>query len=209
MSSLLTSSAINGTSASVTGSSAIDGINYTQRYMEQQHDTSIWGESTNISDRNEEYNVYDNVDLFLNYVGDGKEDKALKAFDQLLEEMKLQPRYAQLVRTKADGSEDDTALRREAKHIIEERLQETTGNDASINDYIKSHTADVSEKHRQQDRYAWSTVKIDEHTTEDLLEQVCGEIDVDRTDKTWGIGSFFRGFAAFHNMIWHNQAGEV
>lgn len=207
MTSLFSSSALSG---STYGSSFSSRYMYSIEMKERQHEAALWDEKTNLFDSNEEDMLDENMDKFLKYIKEGKEDKAMKVYEKLIAEMKTQARFADYLRVGSDGKEDDSKVRVEAKKRIEARLAEQTGNDdIDLETYIKKYTADTTEKHRQADRYAFSNVKIDYYTTEDLLEQVCGEEEVDRTDKTWGIGSFFRGFAAAWNGIFNANAGEV
>ena len=207
MTSLFSSSALSG---STYGSSFSSRYMYSIEMKERQHEAALWDEKTNLFDSNEEDMLEENLDKFLKYIKEGKEDKAMKVYEKLIAEMKTQDRFSEYLRVGSDGKIDDSKVKVEAKKRLEARLAESTGDeDITLEDYIKKYTADVTERHRQKDRFALSDVKIDYYTTEDLLEQVCDEVDVDRTDKTWGIGSFFRGFAAAWNGIFNANAGEV
>ena len=163
-----------------------------------------------VSDRRMQYDIEDttrngsfetDVNKFSQYLEEGKEDKALKYYYELLEDMKKYPEYSSL---------DDKALQVQAMKIIEAQLTKQNDNvDVDLEEYIKKHAANSGERHHQLNCTFDDSI-VDDTTEEDLLNIILG-MDEDKKDhELYGIGagaSVVGGFfASIHNWIWGRQS---
>ena len=101
------------------------------------------------------------------YIEQGREDKAMEAYQELLNEISSQGRYAQI-------SENDTHLRAVARQMIESNLEEGL----SLEDFITENTANSFERGFEIN---WDG---DQYQEEDLLKEMC---DLDETTSTDGL----------------------
>ena len=103
------------------------------------------------------------ISNFRTYLEGGKEDKALAAYEALIEEMSMQQRYANL---------SESQIQAIAKEIIEAELSAEAGEPVSLEDYIKEHAVGVNGQ-------GWQKVFLNNHKIDDaneatLLNRICG-----------------------------------
>ena len=101
------------------------------------------------------------------YIEQGREDKAMAAYQELLDEISSQGRYEQI-------AENETQLKALAREMIESNLEDGT----SLEDFIKSNTANCFERGFEIN---WDG---DQYQEEDLLKEMC---DLDTTTSTDGL----------------------
>ena len=142
----------------------INGYSYTgdtTSILESRYNTLQTSQAYEIGTAGNDAVLASKIDNFTSYIENGQEDRALEAYQELLEQMKSQARYAQLITE--DG--DDTQLRAIARQLIEG----DTGVD--LEDLIRECTRDAKGVEYQQKMFG--TDKVDSVTQEQLLEEVC------------------------------------
>ncbi len=102
------------------------------------------------------------------YIAQGREDKALEAYQELLTQMKSQTRYAQLV----DETGDDSQLRAIARELINANMDDNQ----TLEEFIKTNTANKFERGFEIN---WDG---DKATEEDLLNEMCNLDETGRFD---------------------------
>ena len=106
---------------------------YNTEYLDKKYDYTDTKESYEIAYSGRDSAIETKISNICSYLENGKEDKALSAYHELLEEMTSQTRYEQLV---VDG--DDTQLRAIARDLIESELG------VDLEDYIRENSRDAS-----------------------------------------------------------------
>ncbi len=150
------SGAYYGTGLSTTNFWNTDYIDKKDNY--RQHEESI-----NIQNSARDSVLDTQISNLTSYIASGKEDKAMDAYNKLLEEMSQQTRYAGCT---------DAQLQAIARDIIEMELSEQAGEPVDLEQYIRDNTANASEQSRQ--KTLWCDDKVDSATEEDLLNAICG-----------------------------------
>lgn len=140
---------------------------YNNEYLDKKYDYSETKESYEIAYSGRDTALDTKISKICSYLENGKEDKALSAYNELLKEMSKQTRYSQL---SEDG--DDTQLRAIARQLIESE----TGTD--LEDYIIDNTDNSFERGW---KINWNGDKAQE---EDLLLEMC---DIDNTSRLSGL----------------------
>lgn len=126
------------------------------------------------------------------YLENGQEDKAMEAYNELLEEMNSQTRYAQL---SEDGN--DTQLKSVARQLIETEL----GTD--LESFIRENTRDAKGVESQK---LYRGEYCDSTTQEDLLEAMC-----DIEEEEGHLNIFEKGWHGFWGGIargWNALFGD-
>lgn len=161
--SFLNGSATSGTltlNGGVTASSL-----YNTEYLDKKYDYSDTKESYEIAYSGRDAAIESKISNVNSYLASGQEDKALDAYNELLEEMAGQTRYAQLI----DEDGDDTQLRAIARQLIEEELG------CDLEDYIRENTR-AAKGVEAQKILTWGN--CDSTTQEELLAAMC-DLDED------------------------------
>lgn len=141
----------------------LNGYTYsgdTTSILESRYNTLQQSQAYEIGTAGNDAVISSKIDNFTSYIENGQEDNALEAYNELLEQMKLQARYSQLITE--DG--DDTQLRAVARQLIE--------SDAGVDleDLIRECTRDAKGVEAQK---MYRGEYCDSTTQEELLEQVC------------------------------------
>ncbi len=138
---------------------------YNTEYLDKKYDYTDTKESYEIAYSGRDSAIETKISNICSYLENGKEDKALSAYHELLEEMTSQTRYEQLV---VDG--DDTQLRAIARDLIESELG------VDLEDYIRENSRDASGVANQK-ILTWGN--CDSTSQEDLLAEMC-DIDEEK-----------------------------
>lgn len=133
---------------------------YNTDYLDQKYEYQDTRESYELAYSGRDAAIETKISNISTYLAEGKEDKALAAYNELLEEMNAQTRYAQLVGE--DG--DDTQLRAVARQLIEAELG------GSLEEFIRANAKDNAAVENQQIR-SWGN--CDSTSQEDLLKEMC------------------------------------
>ncbi len=141
---------------------------YNTEYLDNKYNYADTKDSYEIALAGRDSAINADIANFTTYLENGEEDKALAAYQSLLEEMSSQERYSQLV----SESGDDSQLRAIARTMIEESI----GDDTSLEDYISKYARKQSSVENQQ--MLWGSSKCDSTSREDLLNEVCN-LDVE------------------------------
>ena len=142
----------------------INGYGYTgdtTSILESRYNTLQQSQAYDIGVAGNDAVIGSKIDNFTSYIEKGQEDRALEAYLELLDQMKQQTRYSQLITE--DG--DDTQLRAVARQLIEG----DTGVD--LEELIRECTRDAKGVEYQQRMFG--AEKVDSVSQEDLLEEVC------------------------------------
>ena len=143
------------TSGGVTASSL-----YNTDYLDNKYEYTDTKESYEIAYSGRDAAINTDISNITSYISNGQEDKVIAAYQSLLNEMKNQERYSQLVGE--DG--DDTQLRAVARDLIESQ----TGVD--LEQYIRENTQDQAGV-EFQNVLTWGN--CDSTSQEELLKELC------------------------------------
>lgn len=161
--SFLNGSFVSGVSSATT-SSLTNGITsdqlYNTSYLDRRNDYNQTSESYDIASVGRDAAIDVSISTLTSYIANGQEDKVIAAYNELLNQMSTQTRYAQLITE--DG--DDTQLRAVARQLIE--LE--TG--VNLEQFIRENTRDSIEVQKQQ---KYRGEYCDSTTQEELLEAMC------------------------------------
>ena len=161
--SFLNGSFLGGTSiastSSLTGGITADQL-YNTSYLDKKNSYSQTAEGYNVAEVGRDAAIDVSISTLTSYIVNGQEDKVIAAYDELLDQMATQTRYAQLITE--DG--DDTQLRAVARQLIEAE----TGLD--LEQFIRENTRDSIEVEKQQ---MYRGQYCDSTTQEELLEAMC------------------------------------
>ncbi|MBE7705275.1 MAG: hypothetical protein E7Z90_05640 [Cyanobacteria bacterium SIG29] len=133
---------------------------YNSEFLDKKYDYTDTRESYEIAYSGRDAAIESKISNIGSYLANGKEDKAMDAYNELLAEMGNQTRYAQLVGE--DG--DDTQLRAIARQLIE---MEIGGN---LEDFIRDN-AKTQAGVEHQKILTWGN--CDSTSQEDLLAEMC------------------------------------
>lgn len=133
---------------------------YNTDYLDKKYDYTDTKESYEIAYSGRDAAIETKISNICSYLANGKEDKAMAAYEELLSEMTMQTRYEQLV----SESGDDTQLRSVARQLIESEL----GGD--LEEFIRENSRDSIGVEKQQ--LLWGD-NCDSTTQEDLLLAMC------------------------------------
>ncbi len=108
-------------------------------------------EKENISDINI-FNADDkSIDIFLDFIKHGNENKALLSYEQLINGIKTQYKKS-LKDLGIDFDISEALLEKEALKQIQERLRETTG--VTLSEFITTYSDNTEESHKQEELFA-------------------------------------------------------
>ncbi len=144
---------------------------YNTEYLDKKYDYTDTKESYEIAYSGRDAAIETKISNIGSYLANGKEDKALAAYEELLSEMSSQTRYAQLVGE--DG--DDTQLRAIARQLIESEI----GGD--LEEFIRENARDQAGVDHQK-ILTWGN--CDSTSQEDLLAAMC---DIDEEEGSGNI----------------------
>ena len=133
---------------------------YNTDYLDNKYDYTDTKESYEIAYSGRDAAIETKISNICSYLANGKEDKAMAAYEELLSEMTTQTRYGQLV----SESGDDTQLRSVARQLIESEL----GGD--LETFIRENTRDNAGVENQK-VLTWGN--CDSTSQEDLLAAMC------------------------------------
>ena len=139
---------------------------YNTDYLDSKYDYNDTRESYEVAYSGRDAAIETKISNLCSYIANGQEDKAFVAYEELLNEMKLQARYEQLV----DENGDDTQLKSVARKLIETDL----GGD--LEEFIRENTRTNSRVENQK-VLTWGN--CDTTTQEDLLAEIC-DIDEEK-----------------------------
>ncbi len=173
---------LNGT-ASASTNLAKGGVSissfYNTDYLENKYNYAESKESYEIAAAGRDAAIATDISKFKTYLGSGEEDKAMDAYQELIDEMSAQERYSQLV----SESGNDEQLRAVAKTLIEEQLD-----GVALEDYITKHARKNSSVENQ--KLLWGAKKCDSTSREDLLNETC-DLDIEETHSNCIKKAFF------------------
>lgn len=148
----------------------------------------------NISNQANDLAVETEIQNICSYIANGKEDNALDAYEELLNEMSTYSIYATLIDSETG---DDTKLRSYLRSKFEDEL----GSD--LEDYIRDNTRNSVEVEKQK---CYRGEFCDSTTTEDLLKAICNvqedEGHLSEVGKSWH--EFWGGIA----KVWNSVFGD-
>lgn len=147
---------------------------YNTDYLDNKYNYTDTKEGYEIAYSGRDSAVESHISNIKSYISNAKEDKALEAYNDLLEEMKSQTRYAQLV----SENGDDTQLRAIAKQLIESELDEGQ----KLEDFIKTNTANNFQRGLE------INLDGDKNTEEDLLKEMCNYDETNRFEGLEKVG---------------------
>ena len=151
----------SATAASLTTSGIVTASSlYNTEYLDKKYDYNDTKESYEIAYSGRDAAIETKISNICSYLANGQEDKALAAYEELLNEMTSQTRYEQLI----DENGEDTQLRSIARQLIETEL----GGD--LEDFIRENSRDAVGVEKQ--KLLWGD-NCDSTTQEDLLEAMC------------------------------------
>lgn len=117
--------------------------------------------------------IYAAIDKFENYLEDGHEDKAMKFYEELLDEMKKNNYYSSM---------DDSKLKSAAADLLQARISKNKGEDINLKDYIIKYAANAGERQWQAEVNIFDGApRYDDTTEEDLLNAILG-MDEEKSD---------------------------
>lgn len=164
-----------GGSASVSSLTTSGGVTasslYNTEYLDNKYSYTDTKESYEIAYSGRDAAIETKISNVGSYLANGKGDKALAAYEELLSEMSNQTRYAQLVGE--DG--DDTQLRAIARQLIESEI----GGD--LEEFIRENSKTQAGVDHQK-ILTWGN--CDSTSQEDLLAAMC---DVDEEEGSGNI----------------------
>lgn len=158
-----TSSAVSMTQSGTITASKL----YNTDYLDRKYDYNDTKESYEVAYTGRDSAIDTDISNIMYYLENGYEDKAMEAYETLLNEMTSQTRYAQLV----SESGDDTQLRAVARTLIEQQIYEKTGTNTGLDEFIKDNAVSASGLSWQ--KTFLNNSKLDENTQEDLLNAMC------------------------------------
>ncbi len=144
---------------------------YNTEYLDKKYDYTDTKESYEIAYSGRDAAIETKISNICSYLANGQEDKAMAAYEELLDEMTTQTRYAQLV----DEDGDDTQLRSIARQLIESELG------GSLEDYIRENTR-TNAQVENQTVLTWGN--CDSTSQEELLAAMC---DIDEEEGSGNI----------------------
>ena len=115
---------------------------------------------TNSAEKDNEVSIYDvniplgldnKIDVFLEFIKHGNQEKALLAYEQLINRMTAEYKSS-LEALGVDFEIDDSILEDVALSKIQDRLWESTG--VSLNEFIINNSDELSDVHKQQELFA-------------------------------------------------------
>lgn len=170
-------------------------------YQEELHDNKTYSNSIYNGDQTEasalDYAVID----FVSYIEDGEEDHALEAYNDLLEELKKQSNFQGLIGE--DG--DESRLKTTARSLLESYLSGRDGGQVDLEQWFEDETQNIKERDRQKG-FTFRESRVDETTTEDLIEAVLGK-KVDRNETTI-VGHVWNAVSGFIPSLWRGIFGD-
>ena len=165
---------LNGSASasSLTTSGTITAASlYNTEYLDKKYDYTDTRESYEIAYSGRDAAITSKISNIGSYLANGKEDKALVAYEELLAEMSSQTRYAQLI----GENGDDTQLRAIARQLIESEI----GGD--LEEFIRENAKDQASVDHQK-ILTWGN--CDSTSQEDLLAAMC---DIDEEEGSGNI----------------------
>ncbi len=162
----------SATASSLTTSGGVTAASlYNTEYLDKKYDYIDTKESYEIAYSGRDAAIETKISNICSYLANGKEDKAMAAYEELLAEMNSQTRYAQLV----SENGDDTQLRAIARQLIESEL----GGD--LEEFIRENARDQAGVDHQK-ILTWGN--CDSTSQEDLLAAMC---DIDEEEGSGNI----------------------
>ncbi len=162
----------SASASSLTTSGTITAASlYNTEYLDKKYDYTDTRESYEIAYSGRDAAIESKISNICSYLANGKEDKAMAAYEELLAEMNSQTRYAQLV----SENGDDTQLRAIARQLIESEL----GGD--LEEFIRENARDQAGVDHQK-ILTWGN--CDSTSQEDLLAAMC---DIDEEEGSGNI----------------------
>lgn len=138
---------------------------YNTDYLEKKYEYNDAREGYEIGYAGRDAVIDTKIANLCTYIEAGKEDKAMKAYQELLAELSGQDRYSQV-------SENNDQLKAMARQMIEAQIG------GSLEDFIKANTANSFQRGFEIN---WEG---DEYQEEDLLKEMC---DLDETGRFDGL----------------------
>ena len=157
----------SATTSSLTTSGGVTAASlYNTDYLDNKYNYTDTKESYEIAYSGRDAAIETKISNIGSYLANGKEDKALAAYEELLEEMSSQTRYAQLV----GENGDDSQLKAIARQLIEAEI----GGD--LEEFIRTNAKDQAGVDHQK-ILTWGN--CDSTSQEDLLAAMC---DIDEEE---------------------------
>ena len=163
----MTTGFLNGsyfTGSTATGRSNTTSI-YDTNYLDRKYNYQHTNECYENMDYAEDSVLDSKIRNILTFIENGKEDKAIEAYNKLIEEMGGQTRYAQL---------SQSEIKAMARQMIESQLEDGE----TLDNFIRENTANSFERGFEIN---WDGDKYQE---EDVLREIC---DLDETTTTDGL----------------------
>lgn len=161
-------SGVGSSSLSLTTGGTITSASlFDEGYLDRRQGYEQTRDSYEVAKAGRDAAIEKKISNLISYLENGKEGKAMKEYNSLLQEMTKQGRYAKLIQ-----NEDDTQLRAVARKLIEANA------DIDLEDFIKDN-ADASFARGFKLNFEHNS-----YTQEELLKEMC---DIDETNKLTGI----------------------
>ncbi len=149
-----------GTGTTFTGVTGASLLN--PEYLEKKYEYYDLKAGYELSYASKDAVISNKISNLCTYIEGGKEDKAMKAYQELLAEISGQDRYSQAI-------ENDAQLKAMARQMIEAQLGD------SLEDFIKANTANNFQRGFELN------LEGDQYQEEDLLKEMC---DLDETNQS-------------------------
>ena len=146
--------------------------------QQEMHDNQEYAIVLHNQDQAEALTLENTIKDFVSYVENGEEDHALEAYNDILVELQKQSNFDGLMRE--DG--DDSMLRATAYKQIETYLCNRDNEQVDVEEWLEDETQNIKERDRQKG-FTFKEDRVDETTTEDLVEALTGK-EVYRNETT-------------------------
>ena len=133
----------------------------TTSILESRYNTLQTSQSYELGQMGEDSIITSKINNFVSYLENGQEDRALEAYQELLEQMKQQTKFQQLV----SENGDDAQLRAVNREFIESEIG------VDLEDLIREYSRDAKGVEYQQKMFGKD--KVDSVSQEDLLAEIC------------------------------------
>ena len=151
-----TSGTASASTFTTSGGISVNSL-YNTEYLDSKYDYADTKEGYEMSYAGRDAVLDTQISNIIAYLGDGQEDKAMAAYEKLIEEMSTQTRYESI-------AESDGQLQAVARQLIEAEL----GSD--LEEYIRTNSRDAAGVQAQQIR---TLGNCDSTSQEDLLLAMC------------------------------------
>ena len=156
-------------SVSASGSTGYTGGAYNTDWLDRKYEYRRTEQGYNNLFNAQNADIENKIANIQSYIKNGKEDKAMEAYQELLQDLASQPEYQQL---------NEGQLKALVKQMLEANLEDGQ----TLEEFIKENTANSFERGFEIN---WDG---DQYKEQDLLEEMCGLDEHDRFDGLKEVG---------------------